>query len=143
MYNIFVHQRKYRTLQNLSRDFNTIYVSVTPNLGVNCSINFSGLKRRQNRKSSLEITRRFLLQIFFNYFQFHLLFILTIPTIRYRTSNTSLLNCVTISLIFFYYRQAVPRIQYGKQREPSVKILRSPFSAEFWRHCVLRLNPAL
>ena len=28
---------------------------------------------------------------------------------------------------------AVSRTQQGKQREPSVKILRSPLSAEFWR----------
>ena len=30
-----------------------------------------------------------------------------------------------------------PHLQ-GKQREPSVKTLRLPLSAEFWRHCVLR-----
>ena len=29
------------------------------------------------------------------------------------------------------------RIQQGRQRELSVKTLRSPLSAEFWRHCVL------
>ena len=28
---------------------------------------------------------------------------------------------------------AVPRTQQGRQREPSVKTLRSPLSAEFWR----------
>ena len=27
--------------------------------------------------------------------------------------------------------------QQGRQREPSVKTLRSPLSAEFWSHCVL------
>ena len=32
---------------------------------------------------------------------------------------------------------AVSRTQQGRQREPSVKTLRSPLSAEFWRHCVL------
>ena len=32
---------------------------------------------------------------------------------------------------------AVSRTQQGKQREPSVKTLRSPLSAEFWRQCVL------
>ena len=32
---------------------------------------------------------------------------------------------------------AVSRTRQGRQREPSVKILRSPLSAEFWRHCVL------
>ena len=32
---------------------------------------------------------------------------------------------------------AVSRTQQGKQREPSVKTLRSPFSVDFWRHCVL------
>ena len=43
--------------------------------------------------------------------------------------------------IFFinipYRLHAVSRTQQGKQREPSVKTLRSPLSAEFWRHCVL------
>ena len=32
---------------------------------------------------------------------------------------------------------AVSRTQQGRQREPSVKSLRYPLSAEFWRHCVL------
>ena len=32
---------------------------------------------------------------------------------------------------------AVSRTQQGRQREPSVKTLCFPFSAEFWRHCVL------
>ena len=32
---------------------------------------------------------------------------------------------------------AVSRTQQGRQREPSVKTLRSPLSAEFWRHYVL------
>ena len=32
---------------------------------------------------------------------------------------------------------AVSRTKQGRQREPSVKTLRSPLSAEFWRHCVL------
>ena len=27
--------------------------------------------------------------------------------------------------------------QQGRQREPSVRTLRSPLSAEVWRHCVL------
>ena len=32
---------------------------------------------------------------------------------------------------------AVSRTQQVRQREPSIKTLRSPLSAEFWRHCVL------
>ena len=32
---------------------------------------------------------------------------------------------------------AVSRTHQGRPREPSVKTLRSPISAEFWRHCVL------
>ena len=32
---------------------------------------------------------------------------------------------------------AVSRTQQGRQREPIVKTLRSPLSAEFWRHCML------
>ena len=32
---------------------------------------------------------------------------------------------------------AVSRILQGTQMEPRVKTLRSPLSAEFWRHCVL------
>ena len=46
--------------------------------------------------------------------------------------------------IFFYLKasvfhlvHAVSRTQQGRQREPSVKTLRSSLSAEFWRHCVL------
>ena len=37
----------------------------------------------------------------------------------------------------FYHLHAVLRTQQGRQREPSVKTLRSPLYAEFWRHCVL------
>ena len=33
---------------------------------------------------------------------------------------------------------AISCTQQGRQREPSVKTLRSPLSAEFWRNCVLR-----
>ena len=32
---------------------------------------------------------------------------------------------------------AVSRTQQGRQKETSVKTLRSPLSADFWRHCVL------
>ena len=33
---------------------------------------------------------------------------------------------------------AVSRVtQESRQREPSVKTLRSPLTADFWRHCVL------
>ena len=32
---------------------------------------------------------------------------------------------------------AVSRTQLGRQREPSVKTIRSPLSTEFWRYCVL------
>ena len=32
---------------------------------------------------------------------------------------------------------AVSRTQQGRQREPTVKILRSSLSVEFWRHCLL------
>ena len=32
---------------------------------------------------------------------------------------------------------ALFRKQQGRQREPSVKTIHSPLSAEFWRHCVL------
>ena len=32
---------------------------------------------------------------------------------------------------------AVSRTQQSRQREPTVRTLRSPLSAEFWRHCVL------
>ena len=39
--------------------------------------------------------------------------------------------------IIFFQLHAVSRTQQGRQREPSVKTLRSPLSAEFWRHCVL------
>ena len=34
---------------------------------------------------------------------------------------------------------AVSRTQQGRQREPSLK-MRSPLSAEFWRHCVLSVG---
>ena len=36
-----------------------------------------------------------------------------------------------------YHFHAVSRTQHGRQREHSVKTLRSPLSAKFWRHCVL------
>ena len=32
---------------------------------------------------------------------------------------------------------AVSRTQQRRQKEPSVKTLRSPLSVEFWRYCVL------
>ena len=35
---------------------------------------------------------------------------------------------------------AVSRTQQGRHREPSVKTLRTPLSAEFWRHCVLSVR---
>ena len=36
---------------------------------------------------------------------------------------------------------AISRTQQVRQRVPSVKTLRSPLSAEFWRHCVLSGRP--
>ena len=44
-------------------------------------------------------------------------------------------------IVFFYWHtnqlHAVSRTLQGRQREPSVKTLRSLLSAEFWWHCVL------
>ena len=40
-------------------------------------------------------------------------------------------------LVCFFYSHSRCIRQQGRQREPNVKILRSPLSAEFWRHCVL------
>ena len=37
----------------------------------------------------------------------------------------------------FFQLEAVSRVYQGRQREPSVKTLRSSLSVEFWRHCVL------
>ena len=36
---------------------------------------------------------------------------------------------------------AASRTQQGRQREPSVKTLHSPFSAEFWTHYVMNNSP--
>ena len=38
---------------------------------------------------------------------------------------------------FFHQHHAVSRTQQGRQREPSAKTFSSPFSAEFWMHCML------
>ena len=38
---------------------------------------------------------------------------------------------------FCVKNHSVCRTQQGRQREPSVKTLRSSLFAEFWRHCVL------
>ena len=43
----------------------------------------------------------------------------------------------SIKYLSFYQLHAVSCALLGRQREPSVKTLHSPFSAEFWRHCVL------
>ena len=47
--------------------------------------------------------------------------------------------CLNIKIYFQYLllRPVVARTQQGRQREPSVKTLLFPLSAEFWRHCVL------
>ena len=46
--------------------------------------------------------------------------------------------CITTwVLITMKLSKFLCRTQQGRQREPSIKTLRSPFSAEFWRHCVL------
>ena len=42
-----------------------------------------------------------------------------------------------IKLVHQIQFHAVFYTQQGRQREPSVKILRSPLSTGFWRHCVL------
>ena len=42
-----------------------------------------------------------------------------------------------ILYFFIYQLHAVSRTQQRRQGEPNVKALRAPFSAEFWRHCVL------
>ena len=61
-----------------------------------------------------------------------------------RWSHWSLMfNFTVIKLIYFIkfikknQLHAVSRTQQGRQRESSVKTLRSPLSAEFWRHCAL------
>ena len=44
-------------------------------------------------------------------------------------------ECLPFSLLNQFH--AVSRKQQGRQREPGAKTLRSPFSTEFWRRCVL------
>ena len=56
----------------------------------------------------------------------------TTPLSRYPSEKMKTLNQKSNQL------HAVSRIQQGLQSEPSVKTLRSPLSAEIWRHCVLR-----
>ena len=45
-----------------------------------------------------------------------------------------IVNCTSF---FIYQLHGVSYSLQGRQREPSVKTLRSPLSAEFWKHCVL------
>ena len=68
------------------------------------------------------------------------------PTIS-RVHSHILCPCATTGLIFIYKLLAVDnflqcyfvsRTQHDSQRQPSVKTLCSPHSAELWRHCVLR-----
>ena len=48
------------------------------------------------------------------------------------------LSAVSLLIIFTKQkRHAVSRTLQDRQREPSVKPLRTPLSAEFWKHCVL------
>ena len=44
---------------------------------------------------------------------------------------------ILVTFMIFYQLHAVFRTQQGRQRQPSVNTLRSPLSAEFWRHGVL------
>ena len=47
---------------------------------------------------------------------------------------------VSVPFFFFLWYITLKSVSFcfqGRQREPSVKTLRSPLSAEFWRHCVL------
>ena len=58
---------------------------------------------------------------------------------RYSTRNASRTrcrqNCNALYTNILYQLHAVSRTQQCTQREVSIKILRSPLSAEFWRHC--------
>ena len=45
--------------------------------------------------------------------------------------------CVILEKIYKSTLRSVSSTQQDRQREPSVKTLRSPLSAEFWSHCVL------
>ena len=55
--------------------------------------------------------------------------------IQYFTITIHIVRCTTFFNFpnFFYQLHAVFRTQQGRQREPSVKTLRSPLSAEAWR----------
>ena len=50
------------------------------------------------------------------------------------TAKTSALFRFSVNQLQLH---AASRTQQGRQRESSGKTLRSPLSAEFWRHCVL------
>ena len=58
-----------------------------------------------------------------------------------RGNNTCVLSSETqrrnYDIYIFYQDHAVSRTQQGRQREPIVETLRSPLSAEFWRHCLM------
>lgn len=43
----------------------------------------------------------------------------------------------SVRSIYIFFLYAVSCTQMDKQREPSAKTLCSPFSAEYWRHCLL------
>ena len=59
--------------------------------------------------------------------------------IRDDYENTLVRLCLSIGVIqnLSFRLHAVSRILHGSQRESSVKTLRSLFSADSWRHCVL------
>ena len=49
-----------------------------------------------------------------------------------------LMSILCIKLLYINQNQlyAVSRTQQDRQEEPSVKTLRYPLSAEYWRHCM-------
>ena len=62
------------------------------------------------------------------------------PPVKLGTGNTTVIGTKLSHFKYIAHMlqlHAVSRSQQGRQRESSVKTLRSPLSAEFWRHCVL------
>ena len=58
-------------------------------------------------------------------------------SIKFKISKQESVISLPLDKIKSNQLPAVSRTQQGRQREPSVNTLRSPLSADFWRHCML------
>ena len=114
------------------------YLLVVKTMNLPYNIQFVRVTKTFSAMLQCELNYYIIIEIYFTYqstkyyYCLQYVFSLSINSVTIKNKQS-----VTIKIHQINQLHAVFRTQQGRHRESSVKTLRFPLSAKFWRHCVL------